>query len=58
MRIFKELPYEIYYDLDEKTIYIYPPVKVFHLLELKMLFKRANIEVSNIIVGRPYERYL
>lgn len=58
MRIFEDLPYEIWYIPDTKTIYIYPPIKVRHLGELRVLLNRAKIEVSNIIVGRLYENYL
>lgn len=58
MRILKDLKYEIWYMPDNETVYIYPPIKVRHLRELKVLLSYYDIKISNIVVGRLYENYL
>lgn len=57
MRILKDLNYEIWYIQSNKTVYIYPPVKVLHLLEIKNMLKYYDLEIDNIVVGRIYDCY-
>jgi len=57
MRILKDLNYEVWYIPSNKTVYIYPPVKVLDLLEIKNMLKYYDLEIDNIIVGRIYDYY-
>jgi hypothetical protein len=52
MRILKDLKYEIYYNKDDKTVYIMPPVKVIHLAEIRTYLKYVALDIKNIVVGR------
>lgn len=56
-RLFRELIYNIYYVEENKTVYIQPPVKVIHLNLIKKRLSHLNLEIDNIVVGRPYEVY-
>lgn len=58
MRILKDIIYEVYYMEDNKTVYIIPPIKTIHLVELKQMLKYYNLDIKNIVVGRVYESYL
>jgi len=52
MRILKGLKYEIYYNEENKTVYILPPVKVIHLNEIRTYLKYVALDIKNIVVGR------
>lgn len=56
-RILQDLKIEVWYNGDNKTVYIYPPVKVIHFLEIKNMLKYYNLEIKNIVVGRLNETY-
>jgi len=59
IRILKTLPYEVWYWGYNKTVYIYPPVKVKHLKQFQKYFRTTSkYKVDNIIIGRLYENYL
>lgn len=58
MRILKDLPYEIWYNPQNYTIYIYPPIKVRHLEEIKTMLKYYSLKIENIVIGRYNEAYL
>lgn len=58
MRILKDLPYEIWYNPQNKNIYIYPPVKVRDLDNIRTYLKYYKLEINNIIIGRYNEVYL
>lgn len=57
MRILKDLKIEIWYSYINKTVYIIPPVKVRHLVDIKKMLKYYNLDIENIVVGRLYEGY-
>lgn len=57
MRILKDLKYEVWYNPRNKTIYIYPPVKVEDLIQIRNMLKYYDLDIKNIIVGRRYEMY-
>ena len=58
MRILKDLKYEVWYNPENKTIYIYPPVKVLDLNYIRVYLKYYNLEIDNIVIGRYNEVYL
>lgn len=57
MRILKDLKYEVWYMWDNKTVYIYPPVKVLDLIQIRNMLKYYDLDIKNIIVGKRYEMY-
>lgn len=57
MRIFQDLDYEIWYTPQNKTIYIYPPIKTIHLIEIKKILKYYALDIENIIVGKIGDTY-
>ena len=57
IKLFGELIYNVYYCEDNKTVYIQPPVKVVHLSVIKKRLSYTNLDIENIVVGRPYEVY-
>lgn len=58
VRLYKNYVVEIYYSYKYKTLYISPPVKVSFKLQIEKEVKDQGYEIENIVVGRPYERYL
>lgn len=58
IRILNDLTVEVWYSYKNQTVYIIPPIKVRHLLELKKMLKYYDLEIKNIVVGRLYEVYL
>ena len=57
IRILKDLKIEIWYSYINKTVYIKPPVKARHLVDIKKMLKYYNLDIENIVVGRLYEGY-
>ena len=57
MRILTDSKYYIYYEPSNKTVYVYPPIKVRHLTELKEALKYYDLEIDNIIVGKRFDTY-
>lgn len=57
MKILKDLIYDVYYVKENKTVYIYPPVKVRDLIQIKQMLKYYSLDIENIVVGRMYENY-
>ena len=57
-RIMKDCIYEIWYSAKNKTVYIYPPVKLVHLIDLRERLKYYGLPINNIVVGRLYDNYL
>jgi hypothetical protein len=55
MNILQDLKYKIVYIEEFKTVYIYPPVKTYHLPVIKKCLKYYDLDIQNIVVGRPYE---
>ena len=58
VRVLKDCKVEIWYSRKFKTIYIKPPVKVIYKIMIDEMLKYYNLEIENVVVGRPYERYL
>lgn len=58
MNILQDLKYQIVYVEEFKTVYIYPPVKVIHINQIRNYLKYYNLDIKNIVVGRPYEELL
>ena len=57
MKILKDLIYDVYYVKENKTVYIYPPVRVRDLIQIKQMLKYYSLDIENIVVGRMYENY-
>lgn len=52
MRILIDTRYEIWYQKENKTVYITPPISVNHFNQIKKILKYYNVDIENIIVGR------
>lgn len=58
IEILTDLQYTIYYSYENNTVYIQPPVKVYHFKEIKKMLEYYDLDIKNIVVGRVYESYL